>query len=63
MKWLQDGDRNSAFFHSLINRRKCRGILSSLSIDGVISGNRYVIRDHIVKFYEDLFSSNLAQID
>ncbi|KAI9180865.1 hypothetical protein LWI28_008854 [Acer negundo] len=42
---------------------KCRGVLFSLSIDNVISDDQTVIRDHIVKFYKDLFSSDPAQID
>ncbi|KAK3229893.1 hypothetical protein Dsin_001774 [Dipteronia sinensis] len=58
VKWLQDRDHNSSFFHSSIKRRQCRSVLSSLSIDGVISVDQTVIRDHIVRFYVDLFSSD-----
>ncbi|KAK3212810.1 hypothetical protein Dsin_017516 [Dipteronia sinensis] len=63
VKWFQDGDRNSSFFHSSIKRRQCRSVLYSLSIDGVISADQTVIKDHIVRFYVDLFSSNLDLID
>ncbi|KAK3225125.1 hypothetical protein Dsin_004987 [Dipteronia sinensis] len=63
VKWLQDGDRNSSFFHSSIKCRQCRSVLSSLSIDGVISVDQTVIRDHIVMFYVDLFSSDSDLID
>ncbi|KAK2655085.1 hypothetical protein Ddye_008137 [Dipteronia dyeriana] len=51
------------FFHSSIKRRQCRSVLSSLSIDGVISVDQTIIKDHIVMFYMDLFSSDSAQID
>ena len=51
------------FFHSLIKCRQCQSVSSSLLIDGVISVDHTIIRDHIVRFYEDLFSSHSAQID
>ena len=37
--------------------------MSSLSIDGVVTDDQSIIRDHIVRFYEDLFSSDLVHID
>ena len=63
MKWLQDGDCNSSFFYSSIKRKQCQSVLSSLSIDGVITDDQSIVKDHIIRFYEDLFSLNLAQID
>ncbi|KAK3199352.1 hypothetical protein Dsin_022767 [Dipteronia sinensis] len=59
----RDGDRNSSFFHSSIKRRQRRSVLSSLSIDEVISVDQTVIKDHIVRFYIDLFYSNSDLID
>ena len=53
-------DCNSSVFNPLIKRRQCQNILSSLSIDGVILDDQSIIRDHIVGFYEDLFSLDSA---
>ncbi|KAK2644637.1 hypothetical protein Ddye_019832 [Dipteronia dyeriana] len=51
------------FFHSSIKRRQCRCVLSSLSIDKVISVDLTDIKYHIVRLYMNLFSSDSAQID
>ncbi|KAK3198369.1 hypothetical protein Dsin_021784 [Dipteronia sinensis] len=55
--------RNSSFFHSSIKCRQCRSVLSSLLIDGVILVDQTVIKDHIVRFSVDLFSSDSNLID
>ncbi|XP_035843953.1 uncharacterized protein LOC110931403 [Helianthus annuus] len=34
-RWLRDGDENSKYFHSLVNRRKANNGIFGLSIDGV----------------------------
>ncbi|KAK3218537.1 hypothetical protein Dsin_012507 [Dipteronia sinensis] len=58
VKWLQDGDLNSSFFQASVRRRQYKNALSSLSINGVLTDDRLIIRDHIIEFYSNLFSSD-----
>ncbi|KAK3199588.1 hypothetical protein Dsin_023003 [Dipteronia sinensis] len=62
VKWLHDGDRNSAFFHAYIPHRQYRKALFTLSINEVLSIDRLVIRDHIVSYYSALFSSDSSRV-
>ncbi|KAK3183588.1 hypothetical protein Dsin_030874 [Dipteronia sinensis] len=63
VKWLQDGDCNSSFFHASIKRRQYMNVLSSLSINGVLTDDRLIIRDHIIEFYSNLFSSDSSRVE
>jgi hypothetical protein len=56
IQWLNEGDSNTAFFHSFANgrRRKC-AIFSLMGDDGeVFEGAQ--LHDHIYSFYKKLFS-------
>ncbi|KAK3193450.1 hypothetical protein Dsin_024760 [Dipteronia sinensis] len=63
VKWLKDGDRNSSFFHASIGRRQYMNALSSLSINRVLTDDRLIIREHIIEFYSNLFSSNSSRVE
>jgi hypothetical protein len=56
-KWILEGDANTSFFHSIVNGRTRKKMI--LSID---DGERNLtdegeIREHIQKFYKELFGS------
>lgn len=58
LQWLHDGDKNSAFFHSLHNTHK-----SKASINIVQVGENFVtlasnIGHHVVEFYKKLFEKD-----
>jgi hypothetical protein len=53
--WLQEGDKNSKFFHRLANSHRIANSIAKLSIDGNMSYNQDEIRDHIAFFYEHLY--------
>ncbi|KAK3229673.1 hypothetical protein Dsin_001554 [Dipteronia sinensis] len=63
VKWLHDEDRNSSFLHASIRGRHCRNALSSLSINGEPLEDLFIIKDHIIGFYSDLFSSDPSQFE
>ncbi|KAK0607544.1 hypothetical protein LWI29_016439 [Acer saccharum] len=63
VRWLQDGDRNSSFLHASTRRKQYRNALSYLSINGVLTDDRLVIRDHIIDYYSDLFSSDPSRVE
>jgi exonuclease III len=56
--WLQEGDKNSKFFHRLANSHRIANSIAKLSIDGNMSYNQDDIRDHIASFYEHLYTEN-----
>ncbi|XP_057774874.1 uncharacterized protein LOC130993854 [Salvia miltiorrhiza] len=56
VSWLSDGDRNTRFFHSMVKWRRSNQNIKQLSIDGVISEDPVVMANHVIQFYEDLFS-------
>ncbi|KAK2656069.1 hypothetical protein Ddye_009121 [Dipteronia dyeriana] len=63
VKWLHDGDRNSSFFHASVRRRQYQNVLSSLLINGVLTDDRLIIKDHIIEFYSNLFSSDPSWVE
>jgi hypothetical protein len=56
--WLQEGDKNSKFFHRLANSHQIANSIAKLSIDGNMSYNQDDVRDHIASFYEHLNTEN-----
>jgi hypothetical protein len=54
--WLKEGDKCTKYFHSMANSRRRYNTIDSLMIDGTLSNNQVEISDHIVKFYQKLFS-------
>ena len=58
VRWLTNGDRNTAFYHSIVTRRKPSSGIHSLEINGVLSTDASLIEQHILHFYSQLFSSN-----
>ncbi|XP_057775188.1 uncharacterized protein LOC130994172 [Salvia miltiorrhiza] len=56
--WLQDGDRNTNFFHSMLRYKKKPHFLSHLTIDGVTCVDQNRIGNHIVEFFSNIFTEN-----
>ncbi|XVE86635.1 hypothetical protein DITRI_Ditri18aG0050200 [Diplodiscus trichospermus] len=63
VKWLKQGDRNSQFFHNLLKQRRARSGINSLFINGDYVIDPYIIRVHIIDFYEELFAALLGPRD
>ncbi|KAL8474714.1 hypothetical protein ACS0TY_031235 [Phlomoides rotata] len=55
LQWLQDGDRNSRFFHMMNRIRKTSIGLSSMVVDGELTFNPGIISNSVVQYYTDLF--------
>uniref|UniRef100_A0A2N9IF49 CCHC-type domain-containing protein n=1 Tax=Fagus sylvatica TaxID=28930 RepID=A0A2N9IF49_FAGSY len=53
--WLQEGDKNTKFFHRLANSHRRYNSISSLSINGVLSSDSEAISECITNFYTHLF--------
>ena len=50
--WLKEGDKCTKFFHRIANSNRIGNSIESLSINGFLSSNQDMIRDHAVQFYE-----------
>ncbi|KAL8529336.1 hypothetical protein ACS0TY_006665 [Phlomoides rotata] len=57
LQWLQDGDRNSQFFHTMNRIRKTSVGLSSLIVNGELTFDPGIIADSVVQFYTELFTA------
>ena len=62
VKWLLQGDANTAYFHAMANglRQKCN-IVSLNSASGPISGKQ-VLQEHIYAFYRELLGTTVARV-
>jgi hypothetical protein len=59
IKWLKEGDKCMKFFHLMTNSNKRYNTIDSLLINGSLSSNLAVIRDHAVNFYESMFAESM----
>ncbi|XP_057779773.1 uncharacterized protein LOC130998369 [Salvia miltiorrhiza] len=57
--WLNDGDRNSAFFYAMLKYKKKPHIISHLSIQGDPEYDQDRISQHIVEYFSTLFEDEL----
>ena len=53
--WLQEGDKNTKFFHRITNSHRRYNSISSLMINGVLSTDKETISTGITQFYQDLY--------
>ncbi|KAJ9535960.1 hypothetical protein OSB04_un000878 [Centaurea solstitialis] len=59
VRWLNEGDRNTAYFHQVVKEHRNRGILRSV----IDSQGRYVQDDAVGPVFVDHFRSFLGMID
>ncbi|XP_057790955.1 uncharacterized protein LOC131008071 [Salvia miltiorrhiza] len=58
IRWLNDGDRNTSFFHNSIKARKKQLHIPQLRIDGTDSYDQDEIAAHIVRYFSNLFADS-----
>jgi hypothetical protein len=54
--WLKEGDKCTKFFHSIANSNKRYNSIDSLLIGDTLSSKQTEIGEHVVEFYQKLFS-------
>ena len=52
---MQEGDKNTRFFHCIANCNRRRNTISTLSINGELSSDPQAISEYITQFYNHLF--------
>ena len=60
MRWLKEGDKCTKFFHQVANANRRNNCIESMSVNGVDASDLDIISNHIVNFYESLFSKPLS---
>jgi hypothetical protein len=60
VKWLKEGDKCTKFFHLMANSNKRYNTIDSLLIDGVLSSDPVVIREHAANHFESMFAENMS---
>jgi len=54
-QWLQHGDLNTSFFHSVLKWRRARNGLNGVFVDGLWCGNTKVVKDKVENFFKSQF--------
>ncbi|XP_057779593.1 uncharacterized protein LOC130998178 [Salvia miltiorrhiza] len=58
ISWLNDGDRNTAFFHTMLRYKKKPHMISHLSIDDEVVYEQETIENHIINYFTKLFEED-----
>lgn len=53
--WLQEGDKNTSYFHMIANGRRIHNNIGCLKLDGELTEDRGRIAQHLKDFYEELY--------
>jgi hypothetical protein len=54
--WLKEGDNNTKFFHRVANSHRRHNHVGVLRINGALSSDPVEIKDHIVNYYDSLYT-------
>ncbi|KAL2253075.1 UNVERIFIED_CONTAM: hypothetical protein Sindi_0102200 [Sesamum indicum] len=60
MKWAKDGERNTRYFHSLVQKRRFRGTIFEIQHEGEVLTDPVEINRSAASFFEQLLSAEPA---
>jgi hypothetical protein len=63
VKWHNDGDRNTNFFHRTAKIKQAYKKITALRIDDVITTEPDLIASHVVNHFQNLFTSDNEVVD
>ena len=61
VKWLNEGDRNSKFFHFLANGRRRSNYVGEIVIDGVRTTDPKMVKDGVRSLFKNQFQNVLGK--
>jgi len=59
--WLKEGDNNTKFFHRVANSHRRHNHVGVLRINGALSFDPVEIKDHIVNYYDSLYTKQTSR--
>jgi hypothetical protein len=59
IRWLKEGDKCTKFFHQVANANRRNNSIDSLVVNGSATSDMAIIGDHIVNYYDTLFTEPL----
>jgi hypothetical protein len=60
VRWLKEGDKCTKFFHLVANANRRNNSIESLIVDGLPTSDPAVISEHIVDYYNSMFTEPLS---
>jgi hypothetical protein len=60
VRWLKEGDKCTKFFHQVASANRRNNSIESLMVNGISTSGPACIGEHIVSYYESLFSEPLS---
>ena len=60
VRWLKEGDKCTKFFHQIASANRRNNTIESLIVNGSLTSDPACIGEHIVNYYESLFSEPLS---
>lgn len=62
-KWIEAGEKNSAYFSNLEKSRQLKNSITSLIINGIENKDTRSIEKEVFSFYSELYSSRYSAVD
>ncbi|MQL97989.1 hypothetical protein Taro_030692 [Colocasia esculenta] len=63
MNWLEDGDRNTAFYHNVVQGNRRKNLIKRLQINGIWSEDHEALRAEAARYFEDILRSSPHSVD
>jgi hypothetical protein len=60
IRWLKEGDKCTKFFHQIANANRRNNHIDSLIVNGSSTSDPAILGDHIVNYYDSLFTEPLS---
>jgi hypothetical protein len=58
--WLKEGDKCTKFFYRVANLKRMNNSIEQLVDNGTVCSGQLGIREHIVQFYDSLFTKQFS---